>query len=665
MATKTFQTRIKLKYDLQSKWNDSFAPLVGEMLLGHDTINNETRVFANVGVGTAAGEFKPLSIRTNNVWLNDETTLTAKLTAIDTALGTSGSVADQINTTIAGLQVDAFELAKVDAGNIVISGISEANGEIAAASTKDFTIAVEGLYSSSNPLVAKSYVEGINTTLTNNINTKANQSDLTALTTRVTTAEGKITTLEGKAINNTAEDNWVSVDLTNNILTVNHKDVEINESTGTAVEVGEGSISRSFTIPNLAFDNKGHVTNFGTTTITVNTPNASELGLSNALHFIGTVEFNPAEEGATTENYKQGDVVLFGDLEYVLSGEGEDATWVELGNASANATAIAALQGLVGNTAVATQISTAIGNLDSAVTAKDNDTTIPANNIYVPATDTFNVLEKLTITDGLLVPGSSSAVTLKRLAATGAAADVSITDTGGLISATNVEDALAEIVGKVNTNTTSISNLNTSVTSQIENAINNLDVTAQTIAKQEGNKVTLSKTITQTDGKIAIGQQDNTIDLADVATTGAAADVSYNGSNNQIISKTNVQEAIDDIESKLVEQDTNINNHSTAIDKLNDNDTVVGSVANSIKTAINALDSSATIATNNGGVVTLKAGITETDGKVGNSGDADITLAKVATTGNTDDLEQGLIFVFDCGSATTVIDGQANVQSNA
>lgn len=56
-------------------------------------------------------------------------------------------------------------------------------------------------------------------------------------------------------------------------------------------------------------------------------------------------------------------------------------------------------------------------------------------------------------------------------------------------------------------------------------------------------------------------------------------------------------------------------------------------IAARISEAINALDGTATIATVTGDVVTLKAGIVETDGIVSNNTDADIVLAKVAKTG--------------------------------
>ena len=48
---------------------------------------------------------------------------------------------------------------------------------------------------------------------------------------------------------------------------------------------------------------------------------------------------------------------------------------------------------------------------------------------------------------------------------------------------------------------------------------------------------------------------------------------------------------------------------------------------------IGGMDGSATIATNNNGVVTLKAGVAQQNGVISNSTGADITLSKVATTG--------------------------------
>ena len=72
------------------------------------------------------------------------------------------------------------------------------------------------------------------------------------------------------------------------------------------------------------------------------------------------------------------------------------------------------------------------------------------------------------------------------------------------------------------------------------------------------------------------------------------------------------------------------------------------------------LDGSATIASESGGVVTLKAGITETDGIVANSSGSDITLAKVATTGTAEDVS-----IVDASSLITATNVEGALQELA
>lgn len=59
---------------------------------------------------------------------------------------------------------------------------------------------------------------------------------------------------------------------------------------------------------------------------------------------------------------------------------------------------------------------------------------------------------------------------------------------------------------------------------------------------------------------------------------------------------------------------------------------------NAIINDIGNMDGSATIATNTNGIVTLKAGVAQTDGLISNSTASDITLAKIATTGAAEDI---------------------------
>ena len=86
---------------------------------------------------------------------------------------------------------------------------------------------------------------------------------------------------------------------------------------------------------------------------------------------------------------------------------------------------------------------------------------------------------------------------------------------------------------------------------------------------------------------------------------------------------------------------------------------VEGSIKYQIKAAIEALDGSATIASKNSStnVVTIKAGITEADGVVSNSSDADIVLAAVAATGSAAD-----VAVDNSDAGTTAVTVQAAIK---
>ena len=80
-------------------------------------------------------------------------------------------------------------------------------------------------------------------------------------------------------------------------------------------------------------------------------------------------------------------------------------------------------------------------------------------------------------------------------------------------------------------------------------------------------------------------------------------------------------------------------NLTEILNVLTGDDKTAGSVAKLLKDAIEALDGSATIATEADGIVTIKAGVVETNGVIANSeGAADIVLKKVATTAKAEDI---------------------------
>lgn len=92
--------------------------------------------------------------------------------------------------------------------------------------------------------------------------------------------------------------------------------------------------------------------------------------LNAATHFEGVVEFDPSADGATTEGYDAGDIVIYGSKEYIFDG----TKWIELGDTTAEQSRISALEGLVGSTSVGDQIDAKIAALsDEAKSSEDTN----------------------------------------------------------------------------------------------------------------------------------------------------------------------------------------------------------------------------------------------------------------------------------------------------
>ena len=104
-----------------------------------------------------------------------ESGLNTRLAAVEGAVGTEGSVKNMIDSAVAAeaaLRVAGDEAASKAAAG-ALKAAQDAQGEVDA-------------------------LEGVVATLTETVNGKAAQADLTALTTRVTAAEGEIDTLQGE-----------------------------------------------------------------------------------------------------------------------------------------------------------------------------------------------------------------------------------------------------------------------------------------------------------------------------------------------------------------------------------------------------------------------------------------------------------------------------------
>ena len=233
-------------------------------------------------------------------------------------------------------------------------------------------------------------------------------------------------------------------------------------------------------------------------------------GLSGAMHYVGESTTDPSTGTATVEGHEDwvaGDVVTYNAKEYVYDGE----NWRELGDessfavkgsitnadiasdaaidqskianlttdlaAKASQTDLDALEALVGETAVATQISNAIGALDVADTAVsgqfvtqvvENDGKITVSRAALQATDIPNLtaskitdldtvisgaIDEAIATDGAIDEAISGAVTEAIAGVAGSATGTehqfltSVTLANGVLTGSAAQPAVADING--------------------------------------------------------------------------------------------------------------------------------------------------------------------------------------------------------------------------
>ena len=138
-------------------------------------------------------------------------------------------------------------------------------------------------------------------------------------------------TVEFAAANNgSASDSplAVAIDTTNKKITYTH-----NKSGVTAGAYGSKTSNVTFSIPKITVNDTGHVKAAENLSVTI-TP--ADLGLTQAMIFVGVSTTEPTAEGATVSGHttwKKGEVVLYDNKEYVLTGDSNiAANWVEFGD---------------------------------------------------------------------------------------------------------------------------------------------------------------------------------------------------------------------------------------------------------------------------------------------------------------------------------------------
>ena len=295
----------------------------------------------------------------------------------------------------------------------------------------------------------------------------------------------------------------------------------------------------------------------------------------------GAMRFKGVKDSVPTDNsdYINGDVIIVGTKEYVFDG----TKWVELGDETTAGTLIA---GITGNsTGAASKTVTAHTQANGVVTLTYSDIAIAESQVA-------GLTDKLATMQGEIDAEEERA----------AKAEKANEDAIKLINGTDTGKSMREVAEDV-------------ASDGLEGLTN---VNIQTLGQDETALV-----VSQNNGAVAVTKQK--IQIAESQVTGLTDAL-----------------ALKATEVDLTLAENRIKANEDAIAKLNEADTVVGSVANSIKTAIEGLDKADTAVA--GQFVTA---VSEDNGV--------ITVSRGAV--NVKDLEQtaDTYVVFDCGSSSVNI----------
>lgn len=487
--------------------------------------------------------------------------------SIDGEYNTSGNkIATQSTVTNAIDALDVTEYAQASVANnnlsFTIKAIKEIDGKIAAGTTtsNDLTLAFENAYNATDSKIATK------TTVTNAINAlDVTEYKQGSVSNSALTIKG-ISEADGKIAVGTNTDNDIIVNFDGSYDGNSNKVATVSTVTGAiaglngshTVTAGvvdySGSTQGAAATKEIVFkgatetagivstNNNADATLYFTSAPTDTDPLVvkSDLsGIVGAMVYKGVVNSNNDLPTASTsgvipgwtyvvatagtyagKNCEVGDMIIVksvttepASIEFnVINGENQvtnNNANITAGAASGSETTIATVDGVE----IKARVSVTGGNATIASIS---------NNVV-----TLKAGVTQTETTGTIGNNSASDIILEEVAVTGAAADVSIADTDGLIEATTVEGALTEIATEIDA----------------------MDVTGYaqaTIAAASGETPTTSvltiKGISETDGKIAADTDHNLV---------VHVDGVYNSSTNMIATQDTVTNAIGTLDAEL------------------------------------------------------------------------------------------------------------------
>lgn len=369
---KVLQTRIVNKHASLNDWSSSNLVLKeGEIALAKLTTilpdgGTEDNFVAKIGVeGKKFSESAWLYAKASDVYgwakaaakpnynsteiARGGSTVEADLEAAETeinllkaAIGDGGSVADAIKAAIEALDENTWA---AEDGIKFVTAVGETDGKI--------SVTRRALTAADIPALGMDKITGLETALAG----KVDNGDFTSA---ISTINGTIDTNAQTAAKATAA---VAEDLAEYVESNNNRVKAIEDDYTTAAQAGSiaeakvnalanGAVNDNATaigvntaaIANLAGDGRSNETVKG---------NADAIALlreqignvANVMNFRGvSVKGEGTVAGHDIVDPKNGDVIIYGDAEYVYNVVDETGTWVKFGDASDNATAISGLQ---------------------------------------------------------------------------------------------------------------------------------------------------------------------------------------------------------------------------------------------------------------------------------------------------------------------------------
>ena len=436
----------------------------------------------------------------------------SRLGTLEAAIGDNGTVQEQINAAIGGLDygdaavanqfvtevketdgVIAVKRAALVEADIPALSQSKVTGLVDALASKQDNLEFEGTYNAStNKVATESTISNAIATLDSR--TAEDAASATKVVAEVTQADGIVTVQKVAVadilpdVEDTENGFVVAVSQTDGKIAVTHKAAtEVLGFEGNYDKTSNPIATRQYVLDSVA-------------------------DLNGAMHFRGTVDADPTTT-TPTGTYKAGDVVLFGYDEYVYNG----SKWIPLGNESiyAKKTDVAddftAVRGEMATqktnleAKIATDINTAktelTGAINTAIQGLEKDDTAVAGQFVTAVSEADGVI---TVNRAALkasdIPNiEQSQVNGLETALAGKQNNLEI---DGTVSSTNK-------VATQETVSTAIAGLDSSITEETNKVISSFAIADGVINTETVKKVTLAKVATT--GKVEDIEQDGLV----------------------------------------------------------------------------------------------------------------------------------------------------------